>query len=65
VIRPHASEEGQTPEKIFERLRKQDRLERLREDHATKQAVELLVTSAKPISVERAAAREKIWTPES
>jgi trigger factor len=65
VIRAHAESEGETPEKVFERLRKQDRLERLREDHATRQAVEFLVSSAKPISLERAAAREKIWTPES
>jgi trigger factor len=65
VVRPHAENEGKAPEKILEDLRKSDRLERLREDHATRQAVELLVREAQPIAAERAAAREKIWTPES
>ena len=36
---------------------------RLREDVATRQAIELLVREAKPISVEQAKAREKLWTP--
>ena len=31
---------------------------------ASGQAVELLVDAAKPISVEQAKAREKLWTPE-
>ena len=31
---------------------------------ASRQAVELLVDQAKPISVEQAQAREKLWTPE-
>ena len=29
-----------------------------------RKAVDLLVESAKPIAVEQAAAREKLWTPE-
>ena len=47
----------------MERLRKDGRLEELREDVATRQAVELLVREATPISVEQAKARQKLWTP--
>jgi hypothetical protein len=38
-------------------------LEVLREDVANRQALDLLVGEAKPISVEQAKAREKLWTP--
>jgi trigger factor len=38
-------------------------LDVLREDIANRQALELLVREAKPISVEQAKAREKLWTP--
>ena len=37
--------------------------ERLREEVANRQALELLVKEAKPISVEQAKARDKLWTP--
>jgi hypothetical protein len=47
----------------MERLRKAGRLEELRQDVATSQAAELLVREAKPISVEQAKARQKLWTP--
>jgi trigger factor len=63
AARPTAEREGTTPEKVLDELRKADRLERLREDVATRQALELLVSEAKPISVEQAQAREKLWTP--
>ena len=51
--------------KLLERLRKAGRLTELREDIAGDKALELLVASAKPIAPERAAAREKLWTPGS
>ena len=35
----------------------------LREDVAMRKAVELVAEHAKPIEPERAAAREKLWTP--
>ena len=35
----------------------------LRSEVATRQAIEMLVAEAKPISVEQAKAREKLWTP--
>jgi hypothetical protein len=38
-------------------------VEELREDLAARQAVELIVQRAKPIPLEQAAAREKLWTP--
>lgn len=47
----------------MEELRKAGRLDRIREDLATAQAIELLVREAKPISVEQAQARDKLWTP--
>jgi trigger factor len=36
----------------------------MRADLAERKALELLVSEAKPISVEQAQAREKLWTPE-
>jgi hypothetical protein len=35
----------------------------MREDLATRRALELIVSEAKPISVEQAQARKKLWTP--
>jgi len=63
ALKPAAERDGVKIEKLLERLRKNDRLERAREDLATRQAVELLVREAKPISVDQAKAREKLWTP--
>ena len=48
---------------MLERLRSRGGLDRLREDVANRMAVELLVAEAKPISVEQAKARQKLWTP--
>jgi trigger factor len=63
AVKPLAERDGTTPEKLLAELRKGDRLERLREDLATRQAIDLLVREAKPISVEQAKARQKLWTP--
>ena len=63
ALRPAAERDGSDPEKLVDQLRKAGRLETLREDVANRQAVELLVAQAKPISVEQAKAREKLWTP--
>jgi len=51
--------------KLLERLRRAGRLGELREDVAADRALEQLVAAAKPIAPERAAAREKLWTPDS
>jgi trigger factor len=50
--------------RALKRARQQGAEEALREDIAMRKAVDLLVETAKPIPVEQAAAREKLWTPE-
>lgn len=58
------AERGKTkPEKLLEQLRGSGRIGRVRDDVAARQAVELMVREAKPISVEQAKARNLIWTP--
>jgi trigger factor len=51
-------------QKSLERAKQEGRDEPLREDIAMRKAVDLMVESAEPISVEQAKARDKIWTPE-
>ena len=63
ALAPSAEREGVTPEELLERLRKADRLDRARDDVAQRKALEMLVAEAKPISVEQAQARNKLWTP--
>jgi trigger factor len=63
AVTPTAEREGSKPEKLVDELRKAGRLERLREDIALRKAVELVVSEAKPITVEQAQARDKLWTP--
>jgi trigger factor len=63
ALAPAAERDGSDPAELVEQLRKAGRLESLREDVAARQAVELLVGEAVPISVEQAKAREKLWTP--
>jgi trigger factor len=65
VLTPTAEREGIEPHKLFEQLRESGRLEDVREDLAARQAVELIAAEAKPIPLERAQAREKLWTPDS
>jgi trigger factor len=60
---PAAERANTTPEELLERVRKNGQLDRLRRDVAEQQAVELLVSEAKAISVEQAKARDKLWTP--
>ncbi len=60
---PDASEKQL--KRAMKRARSQGADEALREDIAMRKAVDLVVDSAKPIEAERAAAREKLWTPES
>ncbi len=65
VVAPTAEREGVEAQKLLEDLRESGRLEDLREDLAARQAVELIASEAKPISIEQAQAREKLWTPDS
>jgi trigger factor len=62
-LEPVAGRSDTTPAELLEQVDKDGRGERLREDIATQIAVELLVSEAKPISVEQAKARKKLWTP--
>ena len=64
TLRTTAERAGEDLDELFERLRRADRLERLREEVANRQALELLISEAKPITVEQAKAREELWTPE-
>jgi trigger factor len=64
AITPTAEREGVTPEELLVRLRDSGRLEELREDLAARQASDLIAAEAKPIPLEQAQAREKLWTPE-
>jgi trigger factor len=64
ALQDSAAREQTTPEKLRERLDKAGRLDQLREDLAQRAAVDLLAEHATAISVEKAAAREKLWTPD-
>jgi trigger factor len=64
ALGPIAEREGAAPDKLMEDLRRAERLDDVREDLAGRRAIELLASEAKPIAVEQAAAREKLWTPE-
>ena len=59
-----AEHERTTPEKLLERLRESGRDAMVREDIRLRKAIDLVAESAKPIPLEQAEAREKIWTPE-
>ncbi len=63
ALRPVAERDGADPAELLEQLGKAGRLESLREDVASRQAVELLVRESQAITVEQAQAREKLWTP--
>ncbi len=59
-----AEHERTTPEKLLKRLRENGRDAMVREDIQVRKAIDLIAGSAKPIPLEQAEAREKIWTPE-
>jgi trigger factor len=59
-----AEHERTTPEKLLERLRANGRDAMVREDIRARKAIELVADSATPIPLEKAEAREQIWTPE-
>jgi trigger factor len=59
--RPETSE--RKLQKALDRAKSEGRDEALREDIAMRKAVDLMVESAKTITVEQAQARDKIWTP--
>ena len=52
------------PAEALAQLRETGREEMLRDDLRMRRALDLIASAAKPIPVEQAEAREKIWTPE-
>jgi trigger factor len=64
ALQASAARENVKVEKLRDRLEQSGRLDDLREDLAARQAIDLLVENAKPISVEQAQARDKLWTPD-
>jgi trigger factor len=52
-----------SPKKLLERLKSTGRIETLKQDLAQRKALDLIAESAKPISIEQAQARDKLWTP--
>ena len=58
-----AEHERTTPEKLLRRMKKSGSIEVLREDVATRKALDLLVEHARPIAPERARARARIVLP--
>jgi trigger factor len=59
-----AEHERTTPEKLLERLREKGRDAMIAEDIRFRKAIDVVAGEAKPIPLEQAEAREKIWTPE-
>ena len=54
----------ETPEKLLEQLRDSGRDNLLRSEVRLRKAADVIAESAKPIPIEQAAARDKLWTPE-
>jgi trigger factor len=59
-----AEHERTTPDKLLKRLRESGRDAVVWEDIRMRKAIDLVAEAAKPIPIEQAEAREKIWTPE-
>lgn len=64
ALAPSAQRSDTTVDELLARLRASGRLDEVRGEVATRQALERLVAEATPITVEQAKAREKLWTPE-
>jgi trigger factor len=63
ALAPTAEREGVEAQKLLAELGKAGRLEEAREDLAARQAIDAIAAAAKPIPLEQAQAREKLWTP--
>ncbi|HEV3321258.1 MAG TPA: trigger factor [Solirubrobacteraceae bacterium] len=64
ALRPAAEREQLSVEQVLARLRDAGRLEEIREDLAARSAIDLIASTAVPIPLEQAQAREQLWTPE-
>jgi trigger factor len=58
-----AAGERTSPKKLLARLRSTGRIDALKDDLAQRKALDIVAESAKPISIEQARARDKLWTP--
>ncbi len=65
ALAPTAAREGQQPAKLLEQVRKAGSLDALRDDVATRKAMDLLAEQARAIPAAQAEAREKLWVPDS
>ena len=63
ALAPPTGEKGK-PEKLLKRLRAEGRDALLTAEIRIRKAADLIVEEAKPIEMDRAEAREKLWTPE-
>ena len=63
ALEPPAGQKGK-PEKLLKRLREEGRDVLLIEELRINKAADLVVDSAKPVAMDAAEAREKLWTPE-
>jgi trigger factor len=64
LIRTEAEQAGEDPEQTIEAMRERGGFEQLRGDLRLRRALDELVARVKPIAVELAQARERLWTPE-
>ena len=71
ALAPAAERDDSDPAQLVEQLREAGRIDQLRDDVASRQALEMLVEQAKPISIEAAAgaddaakAKDALWTPD-
>ena len=60
-----APSERTSAKKLLERMKSAGRLDAFKDELAQRKALDLIADSAKPISVEQAQARDKLWTPGS
>ncbi len=64
LVREQAEAAGEDPQAVVDELWAHGQQESLREDLRLRAALDRLAEDVKPISVEQAEAREKLWTPD-
>ena len=64
IVRTQAEEAGDDPDEVIERVWERGAHDSLRNDLRLRKALDRLAAEVRPIPVELAEAREKLWTPE-
>jgi trigger factor len=64
ALQASAARENVKPERLRDQLERSGRLAELKEDLASRQAIDFLAQEAKAITVEQAQARDLLWTPD-